>query len=129
MTSKSSLWSGRVLSAIPVVFMTMSGVMKLSHAPNVVQGFAQMGIPEGLITLIGVLELACVIIYLVPSLALLGAVLMVGYLGGAVFVHLRAGQGPMALAPFIIGAAGMGGLWFREPRLRELLPVRRPGAK
>lgn len=121
----SSIWTGRVLSAIPVLLMIMSGVMKLSHAPNVVQGFGQFGIPESLITPIGVLELLCVVLYVVPATALLGAVLIAGYLGGAIITHWRAGQGPVALAPFLLAVFAWAGLWLREPRLRELLPTRR----
>jgi hypothetical protein len=125
MTKPWMLWTGRVLSAIPVLLMVLSGVMKLSHTANVVQGFSQFGIPEQLITPIGVIELACVAIYLVPQTAVLGAVLIDGYLGGAIITHLRAGQGAVALAPFLLGVSAVAGLWLREPRLRELLPARR----
>jgi hypothetical protein len=120
------LWTGRVLSAIPVLLMIMSGVMKLSHSPAVVQGFGEAGIVEGLITPIGLIELACVVIYLVPPTAVLGAILMAGYLGGAVLTHLRAGQVPQALAPFIVGVLAWAGLWLRDARLRALLPTRKP---
>ena len=120
------LWTGRVLSALPVVAMTMSGVMKLSHAAGVVQGFAQFGIPESLITPIGLMEVGCVVIYLLPPTAVLGAILMTGYLGGAVLTHLRAGQGPVALAPFVLGVLAWAGLWLRDLRLRALLPARKP---
>jgi len=125
MTKPAMTWTGRILSAIPVLMMTMSGVMKLSHSHDVVQGFGQFGFAESLLTPIGLIELACVVVYLIPRTALLGALLMVGYLGGAVVTHLRAGQGPMALAPFILGMMAVGGLWLREARLRELLPLRR----
>ncbi len=119
------LWTGRVLSALPVLLMTMSGVMKLSHSTQVVEGFGKSGIVEGLITPIGLIELACVVIYLVPTTAVLGAVLIVGYLGGAVLLHLRAGETAIALSPFLLGVFAWGGLWLRDPRLRALLPLRR----
>lgn len=125
MTKPAMTWTGRVLSAIPVLLMTMSGVMKVTHAPNAVQGFGEFGFAESLITPIGLIELACVVVYLVPRTALLGAILMVGYLGGAVVTHLRAGQGPVALAPVVIGIIAVGGVWMRDGRLRELLPLRR----
>lgn len=118
-------WTGRVLSALPVLLMTMSGVSKLMHAQNVVQGFAQFGIPESLITPIGVIEVLCVVIYLVPPTAVLGAILIAGYLGGAVLTHWRAGQGPVAFAPLLLGIFAWAGLWLRDGRLRELLPMRR----
>ncbi len=119
-------WLGRILSALPVLLMTLSGVMKLSHSAQVVEGFGKSGIAEGLITPIGLIELACVAIYLVPQTAVLGAVLMVGYLGGAVLLHLRAGETAIALSPFLLGVFAWGGLWFRDARLRALLPLRKP---
>lgn len=119
------LWTGRVLSALPVLLMVMSGVMKLSHSPNVVQGFGAFGIAEGLITPIGIIELACVVLYLIPGTAVLGALLITGYLGGAVLTHWRGGQPGIALAPFVLGVIAWGGLWLRDPRLRALLPLRR----
>jgi DoxX-like protein len=120
------IWTGRVLSALPVLLMGFSGVMKLTHNPGVMQGFASFGIPESLITPIGLLELACVVVYLIPPAAVLGAVLITGYLGGAVVTHLRVGQGPVAIAPFMLGVFAWAGLWLRDPRLRALLPLRRP---
>ena len=119
------LWLGRVLSALPVLLMTLSGAMKLSHSAQVVEGFGKSGIVEGLITPIGLIELACVAVYLVPQTAVLGAVLMVGYLGGAVLLHLRAGETAIALSPFLLGVFAWGGLWFRDTRLRALLPLRK----
>ena len=120
------LWTGRVLSALPVLLMGMSGVMKISHSAQVVEGFGKSGIAEGLITPIGIIELACVVIYLIPQTAVLGAVLTVGYLGGAVLLHLRAGETAIALSPFLLGVFAWGGLWLRDARIRALLPLRRP---
>jgi hypothetical protein len=125
MTKPWMTWTGRVFSAIAVLMMGMSGVMKVAHAASVVQGFGELGIPEYLIIPIGIIELTCVVVYVVPRTALLGAVLIAGYLGGAVLTSLRVGQAPTALAPFILGIMAMGGVWMREPRLRALLPVRR----
>ena len=126
MTRPWMLWTGRVLSAIPVLLMIMSAVAKLMHAPNVVEGFGKFGIPAPLITPIGLIELLCVALYLVPQTAVLGAVLITGYLGGAVLTHWRAGEGPVALAPFFLGVFAWAGLWLRDTRLRDLLPTRRP---
>ncbi len=84
------LWASRVLSAIPVLMVGFSAVMKLVRAPPVIQGMtAQFGYPSGLIVPIGVVELACVVLYVIPRTAVLGAVLLTGYLGGAIATHVR----------------------------------------
>jgi hypothetical protein len=119
------MWTGRVLSALPVLLMLFSGGMKISHNPGVVQNFAAFGIPEAMILPIGLIEVGCVVVYLIPPTAVLGAVLIAGYLGGAVLTHWRVGQGPVAFAPLLLGGFAWAGLWLREPRLRELLPLRR----
>jgi hypothetical protein len=118
------MWTGRVLSAIPVLMMVFSGSLKLSHNPGVVQGFGQFGVPESLITPIGLVEVACAAIYLLPQTAVLGAILVAGYFGGAMITHIRIGQAAVAAAPFLLGAFAWAGLWLREPRLRALLPLR-----
>ena len=122
----SMIWTGRVLSAIPVLMMLLSGVMKVAHNPGVVQGFAGFGIPESLITPIGLLELFCAAVYVIPPTAVLGAVLVTGYFGGAILTHLRAGQGSVIIGPFLFGALAWAGLWLRDLRVRALLPLRRP---
>ncbi len=118
------VWTGRVLSAIPVLMMVFSGSMKLSHNAGVVQGFGQFGIPESLITPIGLVEVACAAIYLLPQTAVLGAILVAGFFGGAMLTHLRIGQAAVVPAPFLLGVFAWAGLWLREPRLRALLPLR-----
>jgi hypothetical protein len=116
-------WTGRVLGALPVLAMVLSGAMKLSHNPGVQQGFAAFGIPEALITPIGIVEIACAVLYVVPQTAVLGAVLVAGYFGGAIMTHLRAGQSPVA--PFLTGVFAWAGLWLRDAGVRALLPLRR----
>src|SRR5689334_10478759 len=95
------VWVGRVLSALPVLLMVMSGSMKLMRQPMVVQSFAgQFGYPEGTLLPIGIVELLCAVIYVVPQTAVLGAILITGYLGGATATHVRIGQpfvAPLAL--------------------------------
>jgi hypothetical protein len=121
---KWKTWTGRVLSALPVIFMTMSGIMKLTHGPKVVEGFGQFGYAEHLLTPIGVVELLCVVLYVVPQTAVLGAILMVGYLGGATATHARMSD-PMLVSPVILGIIAWLGIWLREPRLRALTPLRK----
>ena len=122
-TSKAKLWTSYVLSALPVLFVTMSSLMKLAQPPMVIQGFAKAGISSGVVTIIGVVELLCAGLYVVPKTAVLGAILVTGYLGGAVFVHVRAGEIAF-LAPLLLGVIAWGGLFLRDARIRELLPLR-----
>jgi len=121
---KAALWGGRVLGAAPVALLTMSGVMKVARSANVLEGWAKFGYPMSTLLPIGLVELLCVVLYLVPRTAVLGAILATGYLGGAVATHVRAGESAVALAPFLLGVLAWGGLWLRDPRLRALLPLR-----
>jgi len=123
--SKPMLWTGRVLSAAPVLMMLMSAVMKFMRTPQVIEGFVgKFGYPESTLLAIGVVEMICVLLYAVPQTAVLGAVLMTGYLGGAVATHVRVGDA--FIAPAILGAVAWAGLYLSDPRLRALLPLRRP---
>lgn len=116
-------WGGRVLTTLPSLLLAFSGVMKLSGAAQVVEGFTvKFGFPAAVIVPIGVVELACTALYLVPRTAVLGAVLLTGYLGGAAVTHLRIGENP---APAVlVGVVLWGGLFLRDARLRALLPLR-----
>lgn len=120
---KVTLWIGRVLSALPVFLLLFSATMKLIKPPGFAEGMAQMGLPAHLATPLGLVELTCTVLYLVPRTAVLGAILLTGYMGGAICTHVRVGD------PFIIqsllGVLIWLGLYFREPRLRELIPLRR----
>ena len=119
------VWIGRVLSAVPVLLMTFSAVLKLSHNPEAVDAFSHRYLfAPGLLTGIGVLELLCVAVYLVPPTAVLGAILMTGYLGGAIATELRAGS-PNWIGPLVFGVLAWLGLWLRDARVREQLPIRR----
>lgn len=118
----TTLWVGRVLSALPTLMLLGSAAAKLSHAQPIVENFAKFGYPEPTLVPIGVVELLCAVLYAVPRTAVLGAVLVTGYLGGAVATHVRVGE-PF-FAPFILGVIVWGGLYFRDPRVRALLPLR-----
>jgi hypothetical protein len=122
-TSKKTIWTGRVISAIPVLLMVFSAVMKLIKAAPVVQGMPRFGYPESLIVIIGVLELLSCIIYLIPSTAVLGAILMTGYLGGATATNVRVGD-PSYIMTVLLGVFVWGGLFFRDARVRALIPFR-----
>jgi hypothetical protein len=124
--SKGMLWAGRVLTALPALFLLMDGVMKLVKPDIVVETTVQLGYPESVILGLGIVLLACTVLYLVPRTAALGAILLTGYLGGAVATHVRAQDGIFpVLFPVILGALLWGGLVLRDGQLRALLPVRR----
>jgi hypothetical protein len=119
------LWVGRVLTALPALFLLFDAVMKLAKPAFVVEATVKLGYPETVIIALGILLLTCTIIYLIPRTAVLGAILLTGYLGGAVATHVRAGQGWFEiLFPVIFGILLWGGVALREARLRELVPFR-----
>ena len=121
---KWQLWLGRVLSALPVLLMLFSASMKFSHAPAVVEAFgSKLGYPEGSLLPIAVLELFCIVTYVVPQTAVLGAILLTGYLGGAIATHVRVGD-PFAVI-ILAGVFVWAGLYLRDERLRALLPLRK----
>jgi hypothetical protein len=114
------------MSALPALLLLMSAVMKFINPPPVVEGFAHLGLPESLALGLGILELVCTVVYLIPQTSVLGAILLTGYLGGATVTQLRVGD-PF-LMPVVIGALIWGGLFLRDTRLRELIPLRRQPA-
>lgn len=116
---------GRVLSVLPVLVMVFGATTKLTLAPQFTERWTgKLGYPENTAIAIGLLELACVLLYVVPRTAVLGAVLMTGYLGGAVATHVRIGD-PGFVTPLVLGIVAWAGLCMREERIRWLLPVRR----
>ena len=121
--SKKMVWAGRIMSALPVLLLLFSAVGKLLKPAAVVQGFAQFGYPESLMLPIGIVELLCAVIYLIPRTSVLGAILLTGYLGGATATHLRIGD-PAFIMPAFLGVLVWGGLFFRDARLRALLPLK-----
>jgi len=121
--SKKMLWTGRVLSALPVLLMVFSAALKLAKPAAVVQGFVRAGYPETQIVMIGVLELLSCIVYLIPRTAVLGAILMTGYLGGATATNVRLGD-PSYIMTVLLGVFVWAGLYLRDARLRGLLPLR-----
>ncbi len=121
--SKKRLWAGRILSALPVLMLLFSGVMKLMKPAPVVQGFAHFGYPDSFALCIGILELACTVVYVIPRTSVLGAILLTGYLGGATATHVRIGEA-LFIIPVILGVLVWGGLFLRDDRLRALIPLR-----
>lgn len=117
------LWTGRVISALPVAMLLLSAAMKFIKPPQAVEGMAKFGYPEHLLLALGIVELVCTLAYVLPPTAVLGAVLLTGYLGGAVATHVRVGD--VWIMPVVIGVLLWVGLFLREPRVRALLPLRR----
>ena len=114
---------GRVLSGLAILFMTFSGVIKLLAPSFVLENFVRMQIPVEQATGIGLLELGCTLVYAVPRTTVHGAILLTGYLGGAVIAHLRLGDPWFShtLFPLYVGAFVWGGLVLRDRRVRELV--------
>ncbi len=120
--SKKVLWAGRIMSAVPVLMLLMSATMKFVKPAQVMEGFTHLGYPERLAFPLGIVELACTILYVIPRTSALGAILLTGYLGGATATHLRIGD-PF-FGPILLGVLVWGGLFLRDPRLRTLIPLR-----
>lgn len=123
-SSRKLIWTGRVLSAIPILLMVFSAVMKFLKPPAVIEGFAKYGYTESLIATIATLEILSCLVYLIPRTAVLGAILMTGYLGGATATNVRVGD-PSYIVTVLLGVFVWAGLFLRDSRLRELLPLRR----
>ncbi|MSQ01856.1 MAG: DoxX family protein [Myxococcales bacterium] len=116
--------AGKILSGLPALLLLASGGAKVVGVVAVKEQLATFGFAPGLPPVIGAIEIGCAILYLVPQTAVLGAILLTGYLGGAVATHVRVGDGQFA-PPIILGALVWSGLALRDRRLRELLPLRK----
>jgi hypothetical protein len=117
-----AIWAGRIVSAIPVLFMLADGASHIAKPAPVVQAFAQLGYPLSTAVPLGIVAIICVALYMVPRTAFLGTLLLTGYLGGAVSAHVRVGD-PLfpTIFPLLIGALLWGGLYLRDARLRALI--------
>ena len=124
-TSKKMIWAGRVMSALPVLMLLMSGYMKLAKPPEMTQGMEHLGWPMSLAVVLAVLELGSTLIYVIPQTAVLGAILLTGYLGGAVATHLRIGEASHTALIVGLGVLVWGGLFLRDARVRALIPIRK----
>jgi hypothetical protein len=126
--SRKRLWTGRVLTGLAGAFMILDGTMKLFKPPVVVQATLQLGYPESTIVGIGLALLACTLLYLIPRTSILGAILLTGYLGGAVAANVRAGQPLFNIAfPVLFASIAWAGLWLRDARLEQLLSLKQKG--
>lgn len=123
--TKTAIWAGRILSALAVLFLIFDGGIKVLNMAPAVEATTQLGYPASLVVGIGIIELACLVVYVIPRSSVLGAILLTGYLGGAIATQVRAGSPLFQIVfPIIIGALIWGGLFLREARLRALIPLR-----
>ena len=123
--SKGQLWTGRVLSGIGVLFLMMDTALKLIASPMAAAATEELGYPVRLVPVIGWIEAVLLVLYLIPRTSVFGALLWTGYLGGAVATHFRIGN-PLfthLLFPIYIATLLWLGLWFRDRRLRAVLPL------
>jgi hypothetical protein len=122
----SRLWTGRVLTAIPILFLAFDGAAKVANVAPVREAMAQLGYPADAGVAIGMVLLACVALYAIPRTSVLGAILLTGYLGGAIATHVRIGSPLLShtLFPIYLAAMLWGALYLRDARLRALVPLR-----
>ena len=121
------LWTGRVISAVPVLMMAGVGTfMFIAKADVVAEGMTKYGYPAGVARPLLAVEIACAVLYAIPQTAVLGAILLTGYLGGAVATHVHASE-PFWF-PILFGVLVWLGLFLRDGRIRALVPLRRPAA-
>jgi len=125
-TTAKRPWAGIIVSALPALFLLIDAAGKLAKPTMVIEGTLELGYQDGVIVPLGILLLACTILYIIPKTSLLGAILLTGYLGGAVATHVRIAN-PLfthQLFPVYLGVLIWLGLWLRDSRVRDLLPLR-----
>jgi len=123
--SKGALWTGRVLTALTILFLLFDAFGKFAKPVPVTDAFTRLGIPISESTAIGTVLLVCTILYAIPRTAVLGVVLITGFLGGAVAINMRAGSPTFeTIFPVIFGIIAWAGLYLRYPELHRLLPLR-----
>jgi hypothetical protein len=122
MANRKLVWTGRVISVLVSLMFVMSAVMKLVGGPEVEKGMAHLEIPMSMLKPLAILELTCIVVYLIPATSVLGAILMAGYVGGTILTHWRVGD-PVYI-PILLGLGVWLGLYLREDRLKGLIPLR-----
>jgi DoxX-like protein len=122
--SNQSLWAGRLISALVVMFLLFDATVKLLKLPVAVEGTTRLGYPAGVVFPLGILLLVCVALYVIPRTSVLGAILLTGYLGGATATNVRV-QNSWTLFPVVIGVLVWAALYLRDGRLRQFIPLRR----
>jgi ABC-type uncharacterized transport system permease subunit len=120
--TKKMIWTGQIITVLTSLFMLLDGVMKIVKPVQVLEATARLGYPVTTLTGIGVTLITCTLIYIIPRTSILGAILLTGYLGGAVASNVRAGSGWFeTIFPALLAALVWGGIWLRDRRLRNLM--------
>lgn len=124
-TSKIALWAGYIITTLVVLFLLFDCTIKLLNLPMAIDGTVVLGYPASVVVPLGILQLICLMIYLLPQTSVLGAILITGYLGGAIATHVRLGNPLFShiLFPVYVGLMIWGGLYLRNQRLRALIPL------
>jgi len=124
--SKTRVRAGHIISALPVLFLLFDGVTKLVKPPFVLEATVRLGYPESVILGLGIVLIVCTVLYVIPRTSVLGAILLTGYLGGATATHVRVGTSFFSVVfPVVLGMLLWLGLYTRDQRLHELIPLRR----
>lgn len=125
--SRRTLWVARIIGGLATLFILMDGVMKLLNPPPVTEATVALGWPAHLILWLGILEVVCIVLYLLPQTSILGAILMTGYLSGAVATHVRIGSPLFSVVfPILLGLMLWAALYISDARVRALIPLREP---
>jgi hypothetical protein len=124
-TLHHSLWAGRIMSAIVVIALVADGIIQLFAPAQIASLLQETGFAMDLTSVVGPVLLVCTILYAIPATAVLGAILVTGYLGGAICAHVRIGElgSPPEIISLLLGAMTWGGLYARDPRIRAILPL------
>lgn len=124
-TAKIALWAGYIITTLVVLFLLFDCTIKLLNLPMAIDGTVVLGYPASVVVPLGILQLICLMIYLLPQTSVLGAILITGYLGGAIATHVRLGNPLFShiLFPVYVGLMIWGGLYLRNQRLRALIPL------
>lgn len=125
MTLNRALWPGQIMTAFVVIVLVADGTIQLLAPAQVATMLQETGFAMGLTRVVGPIILACAILYAIPATAVLGAILVTGFLGGAICAHVRIGElgSPPELISLLLGAMTWGGLYLRDPRIRAILPL------
>jgi DoxX-like protein len=124
--SNKGLWAGRVVSGLAVLFLLFDSLIKVMKLHLAVEGTTALGYPATVVRGIGIIELVCLVLYVIPRTSVFGAILLTGYLGGAIATHVRVGSPLLThtLFPIYVALLIWGGLFLRDCRLRALIPLR-----
>jgi hypothetical protein len=125
--SPGRLWASRIVGALTILFLLFDTIVKVLRLPPAVEGTVRLGYPESVVLGIGIIELVCLVAYVIPRTSILGAILLTGYLGGAVATHVRIGSPLLShtFFPIYVGVLAWVALLLRDDQVRTLLPLRR----